>query len=313
VNEASGTGLPVVAVVGSTATGKSDLAVALALRLAGEVVNTDAMQLYRGMDIGTAKLTVGERRGVPHHLLDVLDVTQEASVAVYQRQARAAVDEIAGRDSPAVLAGGSGLYVRAAVDHLDLPPTDPQVRARWQERLEDAGAPALHARLVQVDPVAAQAILPTNGRRLVRALEVVELTGRPFSATLPQPGYLRPTVQLGLRLPRPTLDERIAARVERMWADGLVEETEHLLGQGLAQGRTARRALGYAQVIDALAGRCSRRQAAEAIVTATRRFARRQESWFGRDGRVAWLPADAPDLLDRALAVLPPALVHRLT
>lgn len=302
--------VPVIAVVGPTATGKSDLAVALAVRLGAEAVNADAMQLYRGMDIGTAKLTVAERRGVPHHLLDVLAVTHEASLAVYQHQARSAIAEVMARGRWAVLVGGSGLYVRAALDRLDIPPTDPLVRRRWEQRLAEVGPRALHGHLAEVDPAAAQAILPGNGRRIVRALEVVELTRRPFSASMPRPGYVRPAVQIGLLLPRPSLDERIATRVARMWAEGLVEETGRLLGEGLARGRTASRALGYAQVIAALAGRCSQDEAASATVMATRRFARRQESWFRRDPRIVWLPADAPDLIDRALALAHGAVAH---
>jgi tRNA dimethylallyltransferase len=263
------------------------------------------MQLYRGMDVGTAKLTVAERRGVPHHLLDVLDVRAEASVAAYQRQARAALAAIADRGRRPILAGGSGLYVRAALDALDIPPTDPAVRGRWEAELALVGAPALHAQLAQVDPVAAANILPGNGRRVVRALEVVELTGRPFSASLPrEPSYAVPAVQVGLESPRAALDERIALRVDRMWRDGLVEEVRRLESQGLAQGRTAPRALGYAQVLRVFAGECDERQAREDTVRATRRFARRQESWFRRDARVRWLPAGAQDLLERALAAL---------
>jgi tRNA dimethylallyltransferase len=295
---------PVVAVVGPTASGKSDLGVDLALALRGEVVNADAMQLYRGMDVGTAKLTVTERRGVPHHLLDVLDVTQEASVAAYQRDARAAVDALLARGRAPVLVGGSGLYVRAALDVLEIPPTDPAVRRRWEERLAAEGGPALHAVLAARDPAAAAAILPGNGRRVVRALEVVELTGRPFSATLPREEYVRPAVQLGLRVPRDVLDDRITTRVDRMWQAGLVAEVERLAAAGLRAGRTASRALGYAQVLDALDGRCTFDEAREETVRATRRFARRQETWFRRDRRISWLPYDAPDLLGRALAVV---------
>ena len=295
---------PVVAVVGATGTGKSDLAVELALRLGGEVVNADAMQLYRGMDVGTAKLPLEERRGVPHHLLDVLDVTEEASVAVYQREARSALDEVAARGAVPVLAGGSGLYVRAALDRLEIPPTDPAVRTGLERELEAVGAPALHARLAAADPAAAAAILPSNGRRVVRALEVVELTGRPFSATLPTGEYVRPAVQIGLRLPRPALDARLAARVDLMWERGLVDEVRRLEGRGLRDGRTASRALGYAQVLRFLAGEDDEESARTGTVHATRRFARRQEAWFGRDPRVVWLPADAPDLVQRALAAV---------
>ena len=316
---APGDGPPaVVAVVGPTASGKSDLAVALALALDGEVVNADALQLYRGMDVGTAKLTPHERRGVPHHLLDVLDVREEASVAAYQRQAREVVAGIHARGRRAVVVGGSGLYVRALLDRLEIPPTDAQVRARIEADLDREGAAALHARLARLDPAAAAAILPGNGRRVVRALEVVELTGRPFSATLPQQEYHLPAVQIGLAVPRPQLDARIAGRVQRMWEQGLVQEVRDLAGRGLREGRTARRALGYAQVLEALdatgtggAGDgggdpggldAALAAAREATVLATRRFARRQESWFRRDHRIHWLPFDAPDLPARALA-----------
>ena len=296
---------PVVAIVGPTATGKSGLAVELALALGGEVVNADAMQLYVGLDIGTAKLTPAERRGVPHHLLDLLYVTQEASVAAYQREARAVLAEIAARGRVPILAGGSGLYVRAVLDHLDIPPTDPAVRSRLEAELATVGAPALHARLAGVDPSAAERILPSNGRRVVRALEVLELTGRPFTASLPDVAQpVIPTIQIGLTLDRRELDVRIAARVDRMWAEGLVEETRRLERAGLRAGRTASRALGYAQVLKYLAGEYDEAGAREEIVRATRRFARRQESWFRRDPRIRWLPADAPDLPGRALHAL---------
>jgi tRNA dimethylallyltransferase len=292
---------PVVAVVGPTASGKSALAVEVALALAGEVVNADAFQLYRGMDVGTAKPTAAERRHVPHHLLDVLDVRQEATVAGYQRAAAAVLDDIAARERHAVLVGGSGLYVRAVLDGLEIPPTDPAVRARLEAELVAVGAPALHARLAARDPAAAAAILPTNGRRVVRALEVGELTGRPFRATLPAGVYARPAVQVGLDVPRDVLDERIAARVDRMWRDGFVEEVRRLGAEGLREGRTAARALGYAQVLRLLAGESTDDEARAQTVAATRRYARRQESWFRRDRRVTWLPNDDPDLVARVV------------
>jgi len=295
---------PVVAVVGATATGKSDLAVELALALGGEVVNADASQLYRGMDVGTAKLSVAERRGVPHHQLDVLDVTAEASVAAYQRHARADLAAVAGRGAVPVLAGGSGLYVRAVLDRLELPPTDPAVRAAWEDLLAVEGPDALHARLAALDPAAAGAILPGNARRVVRALEVIELTGRAFSATLPVAEYAVPAVQLGLAADRDVLDRRIDARVERMWAAGLVEEVRALADRGLRDGRTASRALGYAQVLALLDGACTDAEAREGTARATRRLARRQESWFRRDPRIVWLPSGAADLLPRALAAV---------
>ena len=297
-----------IAVVGATAVGKSDLGVELALRLGehglpAEIVNADSMQLYRGMDIGTAKLTADERRGVPHHLLDVWDVTQTANVADYQRMARAVIDDLRSSGRVPVLVGGSGLYVRAALDELDFPGTDPQVRARLEAELAEHGPLALHARLARLDPAAAEAILPSNGRRIVRALEVVEITGGPFTATLPEHVSHYPCVQIGLTAPRPELDERIALRVDRMWRAGLVDEVRALEKAGLRDGFTASRALGYAQVLRFLAGECTEQEAREETVRATRRFARRQESWFRRDPRVHWLPYDAPDLLDRAFAL----------
>ena len=282
--------LPLVAVVGATASGKSDLAVELALRLGGEVVNTDAMQLYRGMDIGTAKLTRAERRGVPHHLLDVLDVSQAASVAEFQGWAREAVVEIWSRGRVPVLAGGSGLYVRAVGDRIDFPGTDPDVRARLDGEAARLGPAALHERLASLDPAAAAAILPSNTRRIVRALEVVEITGRPFSATLPTPEYWHPlTVQVALDVPRSELDARVEARVDAMWEAGLVQEVRTLQARGLASGPTASRALGYAQVLRALSGEWSEQEARDRTVSATRRFIRRQDAWFRTDSRVRWL------------------------
>ncbi|WP_443029604.1 tRNA (adenosine(37)-N6)-dimethylallyltransferase MiaA [Spirillospora sp. NBC_01491] len=298
------TGPDVIAVVGATAAGKSDLAVELALRLGGEAVNADSMQLYRGMDIGTAKLAADEMRGVPHHLLDIWDVRETASVAEYQRLAAEAVAEIRGRGRTPVLVGGSGLYVRAALDQLEFPGTDPAVRARLEGELAEAGTGALHARLRARDPAAADAILPGNGRRIVRALEVIEISGRPFSATMPEYRYrYGAVVQIGLSVPRPELDERIALRVGRMWDAGLVDEVRALEAAGLRDGVTAPRALGYAQVLRFLAGEWTEERAKEETIRATRRFARRQESWFRRDPRVAWLPCDAPGLADRALAL----------
>lgn len=292
----------VIAVVGPTAAGKSDLAVDLALRLRGEAVNADSMQLYRGMDIGTAKLSPDEMRGVPHHLLDIWDVTETASVAEYQRLSAGAIAEIRARGRLPVLVGGSGLYVRAALDHLEFPGTDPAVRARLEEELARLGPAALHERLRGLDPAAAGAILPGNGRRIVRALEVIEISGRPFSATLPEHRYRYDSVaQVGLSVPRDELDERIAMRVRRMWDAGLVDEVRELEKRGLRDGLTAGRALGYAQVLRFLAGEWTQERAEEETVRATRRFARRQESWFRRDPRVRWLPYDAPDLLERAL------------
>jgi tRNA dimethylallyltransferase len=283
-----------VAVVGPTATGKSDLGVWLARELGGEVVNADAMQLYRGMDVGTAKLTVAERRGVPHHLLDVLDVTETASVAAYQRAAREVVERLVAAGRVPVVVGGSGLYVSALLDDLEFPGTDPAVRARLEAELAELGAQALHDRLAGLDPAAAVAILPGNGRRVVRALEVIELTGRPFSATLPKPGPARyGTVLVGLDRAVAELDERIATRVAVMFEHGLVDEVRRLVPLGLREGRTASRALGYQQV---LATPDDPDTARVETVRATRRFVRRQRSWFRRDRRITWLDAARPDL-----------------
>ena len=290
-----------VAVVGPTATGKSDLSVALARHLRGEVVNADAMQLYRGMDVGTAKLTPEERQGVPHHQLDVLDVAEEATVAAYQTHARADVAAIAARGARPVVVGGSGLYVRARLARLEIPPPDPVVRARLEDRALREGPGLLHDALAAVDPESAARIGRANTRRLVRALEVVEITGRPYSATLPSEEYVAPTVQIGLDCSRVVLDERIAARVDRMWAGGLVAEAAELAPR---MGRTASRALGYAQVLAMLAGRMREDDARTEVVTGTRRLARRQMTWFGRDPRIHWLDAEDPALVDRALALV---------
>jgi tRNA dimethylallyltransferase len=294
----------VVAVVGPTAAGKSELGLCLAEALSGEVVNTDSMQLYRGMDIGTAKLTPAERRGVPHHLLDVWDVRETASVAVYQGLARAVVDDLLARGRTPVLVGGSGLYVRAVVDDLRFPGTDRQVRAALEAELADVGPHALHARLAARDPEAAARILPSNGRRLVRALEVVELTGRPFTARMPDPRPHYPAVTVGLDRAVEELDERVAARVERMWDAGFVAEVAALDAAGLREGPTASRALGYAQVLQQFDGVLGPAEARERTVVTTRRFVRRQRSWFRRDAATAWFDAGRPDLADRVLELL---------
>ena len=295
--------MTLITVVGATAAGKSDLAVQLALALGGEVVNADSMQLYRGMDIGTAKLTLAERRGVPHHLLDRWDVTRAASVAEYQQLADAAIAGITRRGKVPVVAGGSGLYVRAALGDLEFPGTDERIRERLQQQLTEAGPAPLYARLQEADPVAAAAILPGNGRRIVRALEVIELSGRPFSATLPGYDGGRPAVQLGVQVDRAELDRRITARVDRMWAAGFEAEVRDLAARGLRDGKTASRALGYQQLLRHLDGELTSDDARQETVRATRRFARRQESWFRRDPRVLWL--DAGDgLLARARSAI---------
>jgi tRNA dimethylallyltransferase len=304
----------VVAVVGPTATGKSDLALDLAEALSrpgapAEIVNADAYQLYRGMDVGTAKVPPHERRGIVHHQLDVLDPREDASVARYQAAARADLDAIAGRGARAVVVGGSGLYVRALLDHMDFPGTDPSVRAELEERAEHEGRRALHAELERLDPQAADSIGPTNTRRIVRALEVIRLTGRPYTANLPRQEYVRPAVQIGLDCDRATLDARVARRVERMWDAGLVEEVRALAapgqgGTGPGLGITAARAVGYAEVLAWFGGETDEAGARDAVVANTRRLARKQMGWFGRDPRVHWLDAGSPTLLDEALAVV---------
>ncbi|AEB43587.1 tRNA (adenosine(37)-N6)-dimethylallyltransferase MiaA [Micromonospora maris] len=294
----------VLAVVGPTAAGKSALSIALAHALDGEVVNADSMQLYRGLDIGTAKLTVAERDGVPHHLLDIWEVTEPASVAEYQALARAAVDDILARGRVPLLVGGSGLYVRAVLEQFEFPGTDPALRARLENELATVGPAPLYARLREADPVAAAGILPGNGRRIVRALEVIELTGAPFTAALPEPTPYYPAVQVGVDLDTARLDERIAVRVDRMWADGLVAETRRLVERGLPEGRTASRALGYQQVLRMLSGELTETEARDDTVRATRRFVRRQRSWFRRDPRIHWLDSAEPTLVEDALRIL---------
>jgi tRNA dimethylallyltransferase len=300
---------PIIAVVGATAAGKSELAVDLAIVTGGEVVNGDSMQLYRGMDIGTAKLPLAERRGVPHHLLDVLDVTEPATVAEFQQRARAALGECRSRGVTPILVGGSALYVRAVLDRFEFPGTDPSLRRRLEDELSVHGAEGMHRRLRALDPVAATAVAPGNARRVVRALEVIELTGQPFHGSLPRHEYALPrVVQIGLDVPREVLHRRIAARVDRMWAEGFVDEVRRLERAGLRRGRTASRALGYHQVLRFLAGQCTEEEARNDTVVATRRFARRQLAWFRRDPRIVWLPYDRTDLIAATLQVVSHAL-----
>lgn len=297
--------VPIVAVIGPTASGKTGLSLDLAEALGGEIVNTDAMQVYRGMDVGTAKLPAHQRRGIPHHLLDTLEVRDPATVAQFQVWARDVVASLRSRGVPPVLVGGSALYVRAILDRFAFPGTDDAVRARWEAELAAVGPHALHAVLAGRDPEAAARILPENGRRIVRALEVGELTGASFTASLPVLEYADPhTVQLGLRIDRPTLDARIEQRVHQMVDDGLVAEVDRLLGEGLLEGRTASRAIGYREIAAHLAGQMTLPEATERIVIATRQFARRQDAWWRKDPRIVWLDHDDPDLLEHALAAI---------
>jgi tRNA dimethylallyltransferase len=292
-----------LAIVGPTGTGKSQLALDIADRLGGaEIVNADAMQFYRGMDIGTAKLPVAQRHGIPHHQLDVLDVTATATVARYQRDAAADVEAIAARGNVPVLVGGSMLYIQSLLDEWSFPATDPAVRTKWEQRLADVGVGALHAELADRDPAAAASILATDGRRIVRALEVVELTGQPFAASAPVIGTPRwDTLIVGLDCETELLDQRLAQRTETMFADGLVDEVVGLLEHGLRDGVTASRALGYAQVLDDLDAGGNGDAAREPTFIGTRRYVRRQRSWFRRDHRIHWLNAAADDNADAAL------------
>jgi tRNA dimethylallyltransferase len=297
--------VPVVAVVGATAAGKTGLSLDLAEALGGEIVNTDAMQVYRGMDVGTAKVPLAERRGIPHHLLDLMSVRDPLTVAEFQGWARDLVTELRGRGTVPVLVGGSALYTRAILDRFEFPGTDPVVRARLEAELAEVGPEAMHARLREVDPEAAARILVENGRRTVRALEVVEITGRPFSASLPTLDYADPrTVQVGVDIDRPALDARIEQRVDQMLAEGFVEEVARLLDEGLLQGRTAAMAIGYREVAAHLAGELTLEEARERTIVATRRFSRRQDSWFRKDPRIVWVAYDDPDRVEKALAAI---------
>ena len=301
--------------VGPTASGKSGLAIALAERLIAsgrpaEIVNADSMLVYRGMDIGTAKPTLAERARVLHHLVDILDVTETATVAEFQSRARAAIADCHTRGVVPVVVGGSALYIRAIVDEFSFPGTDPLVRAELERELEVLGPAVLHERLAALDPVAAAAILPQNGRRIVRALEVIRLTGAPFAARLPERRYQLPGVlQVGLAIDRPALDARIEQRVDAMWAAGLVGEVSELTGCGLRDGVTASRALGYRQVLEFLAGDIDEAEARRRTVVGTRKFARRQDSWFKQDPRIHWLAYDRDDLVTAALDAAGPAVV----
>ncbi len=283
--------MSVIVVCGATATGKSDIGLALASELDGEIINADSMQLYKGMNIGTAKLSTEERKGIPHHLLDVLNVSEDASVAWYQSRARSLISEIESRGKCVIIVGGTGLYIKAILDDLNFPDTDQKVRDRLNEMAEKIGAPAMHERLAQLDPAAALAIDPQNLRRVIRALEVIEITGKPFTANLPRKESTRypQARQFGLVMDRQSLATRIDERVERMWEQGFVIETQRLVEAGIRRGRTAQLALGYAQVLKFIGGEISEDEAKEDTKRATRQYARRQETWFSRDRRIQWI------------------------
>lgn len=293
--------MTLIFVVGATATGKSDLAIELAERLHGEIINADSMQLYKGMNIGTAKLSIEERRGITHHLIDILDVTEESSVAQYQALARAKIDELQAKGIPTIVVGGTGLYVKAILDELNFPEKNEEVRARLQRETEIIGAQAMHAKLAKLDPAAAAAIPAQNSRRVIRALEVIELTGKPFTANLPREGSSRyPNAkQFGLVMDREKLTEKISNRVEMMWERGFVAEVKELLSRGLREGKTARAGLGYSQIIRFLDGEISEAEAKEDTKRATRQYARRQETWFSRDLRITWLKGSTEERLEK--------------
>lgn len=290
--------LPLIIICGPTATGKSDLALEVAEKYDGEIINADSMQLYKGMDIGTAKLTEVERRGIPHHLLDILRVSQDASVAAYQELARAAIEEIQKRNKVAIVVGGTGLYIKSIVDEMNFPETDPELRAKLESEAELLGTAELYSRLRLLDPEAAAAIEPANTRRIIRALEVIEVTGKPYSANLPSDTSLRfpDALHIGLAMERASLAPRIEARVHRMFDQGLVGEVERLIGEGLLEGATAQRAIGYAQVISLINGQMGKEQAIEETIVATRQYVRRQETWFKRDQRIQWIGEGEPRL-----------------
>lgn len=296
--------MTLIFIVGATATGKSNLAMKVAQKLQGEVVNADSMQLYKGMDIGTAKLSKNERQGIEHHLIDILEVTEDSSAAQYQALARAKIDELLLKKIPTIVVGGTGLYVKSILDDLNFPDTNEEVRARLQRECESIGALALHAKLAKLDPAAAAAIPAQNSRRVIRALEVIELTGRPFTANLPRQGSSRypDAKQFGLVMDREKLSDVISNRVERMWEKGFVAEVRELLAKGLREGKTARAALGYSQIIRFLDGELSEIEAQEDTKRATRQYSRRQETWFSRDNRITWLKGSTEERLEKILS-----------
>jgi len=286
----------VIVICGATATGKSDIALDIAEQIGAEIINADSMQLYAGMDIGTAKLSVAQRRGIPHHLLDVLSVKQDSTVAWYQQLAREQISEIHSRNQHAVLVGGTGLYIKAVLDDLNFPDTNPEVRTRLESEAEEYGADSLFARLQELDPAAALAIDRANTRRIIRALEVIEITGKPFTANLPREDSSRfpDALQFGLVMEREHLRERIDLRVEEMWEQGFVAEVDALIADGILEGSTAQRALGYSALIAMRAGEMTEEEAKEETKRSTRQYARRQETWFSRDARIQWIAPHQP-------------------
>ena len=288
----------VIVICGATATGKSDIAIAVAQELGAEIINADSMQLYKGMDIGTAKLSVNERGGVLHHLLGVLHVKEDSTVAWYQDLARTTIEDIHARGKDAVIVGGTGLYIKAILDDLNFPDTSPEIRAKLEAEAAEFGAASLFSRLSELDPAAAIAIDQANTRRIIRALEVIEITGKPFTANLPREDSSRypDAMQFGLVMDREHLRDRIDQRVDRMWEAGFVAEVDSLIAEGISEGVTAQKALGYAQIISMRSGQMSELDAKEDTKRASRQYARRQETWFSRDSRIQWVAQHQPRL-----------------
>lgn len=295
--------MKVIALVGPTAVGKTALSLDLAVELSAEIINADAMQIYKGMDIGTAKLPLSQRRGVIHHQIDVLDPTAEANVSQYQKQTREIIRELLNRKVQPILVGGSGLYVNSVLEDLEFPGTSLELRAKYEELLEEKGVEHLFKMLEEIDPLAAENILPNNARKIVRALEVNELTGKRFNAKLPEPSPIFPDVRIALDMPRDLLDKRITERVHQMFADGFIDEVQKI-EESLTKGKTALRALGYSQVLSYLAGEIQKEEAITLTINATKKFARRQLSWFRRDPLIHWLDATSSDLFEQSMKLI---------
>ena len=295
--------MKVIALVGPTAVGKTALSLDLAVELSAEIINADAMQIYKGMDIGTAKLPLSQRRGVIHHQIDVLDPTAEANVSQYQKQTREIIRELLNRKVQPILVGGSGLYVNSVLEDLEFPGTSLELRAKYEELLEEKGVEHLFKMLEEIDPLAAENILPNNARKIVRALEVNELTGNRFNAKLPEPSPIFPDVRIALDMPRDLLDKRITERVHQMFADGFIDEVQKI-EESLRKGKTSLRALGYSQVLSYLAGEIQKEEAITLTINATKKFARRQLSWFRRDPLIHWLDATSSDLFEQSMKLI---------
>jgi len=295
--------LKVIAIVGPTAVGKTALSLEIAEKFSAEIINADAMQIYKGMDIGTAKLPLSQRRGIVHHQIDVLDPSEEANVSQYQKQSREIINNLLSKNVQPILVGGSGLYVNSVLEDLEFPGTNLEVRAKYEEILDEKGVDALFQMLKEIDPKAAENILPNNARKIVRALEVNEITGKAFNAKLPEPSPIFSDVRIALDMPRDLLDQRIIDRVHQMFEDGFVDEVKRL-EKNLRLGKTALRALGYSQVLSLLAGEISEDEAITLTINATKKFARRQLSWFRRDPLIHWLDATSPDLFEESLRLI---------